>query len=110
MTSSNSWVPPGGFFVTTFMSQTGSIAVSGLPVLLNRGSFILFLLWDYILHRCNRKELLMTVTELIAIADAAIIGFKKPNSPIKKFRYVGTEPSEKKGYRMPAATGIKAVL
>ena len=52
----------------------------------------------------------MTVTELIAIADAAIIGFKKPNSPIKKFRYVGTEPSEKKGYRIPAATGIKPVL
>ena len=65
---------------------------------------------NYILHRCNRKELLITVTELIAIADAAIIGFRKPNSPIKKFKDAGTEPSEKRGYSIPAAMGIKAVL
>ena len=63
-----------------------------------------------ILHRCNRKELLITLTELIAIADAAIIGLRKPNSPIKKCRDAGTEPSAKKGYSIPAAIGIKAVL
>ena len=47
--------------------------------------------------RPNLREFVTTVTELIAIAPAAAIGFRNPNSPRIGDRTDGTVPSEKIG-------------
>ncbi len=47
--------------------------------------------------RDSRSEFNTTVTELIAIAPAAAMGFKKPTSPRIGCRTLGTVPSENTG-------------
>ena len=51
-----------------------------------------------------------TVTELIAMAPAVSTGFRKPSSPKTGRSVSGTPETEKTGYRMPAATGMRSTL
>ena len=61
-------------------------------------------------NRFRRSELLITVTELTAIAAAARIGFRNPNSPNTGPSAAGTPAFAKNGYKTPAAMGINATL
>ena len=46
--------------------------------------FLSILIFDYLVA-LKRSEFVTTVTELMAIAQAATIGLRKPESPIKKY-------------------------
>ncbi len=61
------------------------------------------------LNLFSRREFRTTLTLDMAIAAAAIIGFRKPCSPSVNCRPVGT-PSPNTGYSTPAAIGMSVML